>query len=253
MSPLALVTGASSGIGRATAIALARSGASVVAVARRPKLLEGLASDPALPVEGVVADVTVPEDRARVFAAVGDRPLAALVHAAGVFPRAPLARMTREEWDAAMRTNVDARLWMTLGLRERLRGGRVLFVGSDAATTARHGGAAYSVSKAASAMLWTCLAAELGDEVAFAMAKPGLVETAMLDDSLAADRERFGAGEVYAAMADRGETIAAEKVGAFFRWLLRDAGREEFARVWDIRDESHHREWLDGSLYTGAA
>ena len=54
-------------------------------------------------------------------------------------------------------------------------------------------------------------------------------------------------------MADRGETIAAEKVGAFFRWLLRDAGREEFARVWDIRDESHHREWLDGSLYTGAA
>ena len=73
----------------------------------------------------------------------------------------------------------------------------------------------------------------------------------MLEGSLSADRERFGAGEVYAAMNERGETISAEKVGAFFRWLLFDTPRGEFARVWDIRDEEHHAAWLSGPLYSG--
>jgi len=97
--------------------------------------------------------------------------------------------------------------------------------------------------------LWKCLTTELGDEIAFGMAKPGLVETAMLDESLAADSRRFGAREVYAAMNDRGETIAADEVGTFFRWLLLDASPDSFSRVWDIRDESHHEHWLSGPLY----
>jgi NAD(P)-dependent dehydrogenase (short-subunit alcohol dehydrogenase family) len=126
----------------------------------------------------------------------------------------------------------------------------VLFVGSDAAATPRAGGAAYSVSKAASEMLWRCLATELGEEIAFGIAKPGLVETAMLEESLRAPRAEFPAGEVYAAMRARGETIAAHTVARFFRFLLLETTREEFAsEVWDIRKEEHHPRWLTHPLY----
>lgn len=247
----AVVTGASAGIGRATALALARAGVPVVGVGRRGALLRRSEADESR-IEPVQADVTTSAGREKVVEAVAARPLAALVHGAGVFPRAPLSEMSHGAWESAMRTNVDARLWLTVALEERLVGGRVLFVGSDAATTPRHGGGAYSVSKAASFMLWKCLATEMGDRVSFGMAKPGLVETAMLDGSIAADPSRFGARDVYVGMSDRGETISAKKVAAFFVWLLTQTLPERFvADVWDIRDESHHAEWLSGPLYTG--
>jgi hypothetical protein len=94
----------------------------------------------------------------------------------------------------------------------------------------------------------------MGDEIAFALAKPGLVATSMLDESLAAPRDQFPAGAVYEDMKRRGETIAPETVARFFRWLLLDVTREDFAREpWDIRERSHHHCWLSGPLYQGGA
>ncbi len=250
---VAVVTGASSGIGRATVRALASAGMTVLGVARREGALARLVAE-ARPggVEAVAADVTSARDRERIVRAVDGRPVAALVHGAGAFPRGLLATMPPAQWESAMRTNVDARLWLTLGLRTPLRGGRVLFVGSDASENCRHGGGAYSVSKAASAMLWRSLALELGDEIDFAIARPGLVETRMLDDSLSAPRDSFAAGEVYAAMHERGETITAETVASFFEWLLLDVPPEEFAAApWDIREVGHHARWLHGPLFRG--
>lgn len=255
MSSYSVVTGASAGIGRATVQALARAGERVIAVARREDPLRSLAEEfsPGC-VTAVVADVTAPDAPDRIAASLGDAAVSTLVHGAGIFPRGPLTEMSRSVWEGAWQTNVSARLWLTAALRDALAGGRVLFVGSDAATTPRHGGGAYSVSKAGSAMLWKCLREELGDEIAFGIAKPGLVATAMLDGSLAADRSTFGAGAVYAAMNERGETISAETIGAFFRWLLLEVEREAFAAdVWDVRDESHHARWLRGPLYRGPA
>ena len=72
----------------------------------------------------------------------------------------------------------------------------------------------------------------------------------MLDDSLRMPRAEFPAGEVYAAMRDRGETIAAATVARFFRFLLLETSREEFASgIWDIRDTAHHPRWLTAPLY----
>jgi NAD(P)-dependent dehydrogenase (short-subunit alcohol dehydrogenase family) len=247
VAELAVVTGASAGIGRETALALAAAGLDVLTVARRA---DALAADAGVGIQAVPADVTTAAGRARIREIVGDRRIAALVHGAGVFPRGRITKLASSEWDAAIATNVRARLDLVLELRGSLHGGRVLFVGSDAAKNARRGGAAYSVSKAASEMLWRCLGVELGDEIAFGMAKPGLVETAMLEDSLAAPREDFPAGEVYAAMRERGETIAAATVARFFRFLLLETTREEFAAdLWDIRDGTHHSRLLDHPLY----
>lgn len=248
MPALALVTGASAGIGRETASALAAAGFDVLAVARRagPLAPPGARGK----IDPVAADVTTAEGQARIRAAVGARSLDVLVHGAGIFPRGRITSLRPEDWHAALATNVHARLELVLGLREALAGGRVLFVGSDAAATPRAGGAAYSVSKAASEMLWRCLATELGGEIAFGMAKPGLVETGMLEESLRAPRDEFPAGDVYAAMRERGETIAASTVARFFRFLLLEMSREEFAsRVWDIRAEEHHARWLAHPLY----
>lgn len=245
---LVIVTGASSGIGRALVELLARDGRPVLAVARGVDRLQVLARDTGA--EMVAADVGVPGGRRDIVRAVGDRGVAALVHGAGIFPRGLLSSIGRQEFEVAMRTNLEARLWLTLDLRRSLVGGRVLFVGSDAARTPREGGAVYSISKAASAMLCRSLALELGGEIGFGLARPGLVDTAMLEGSRAASREDFPAGEVYEEMVERGEVIAPQTVARFFSWLLYETSKSEFASdAWDIRDRAHHGHWLEGSLY----
>lgn len=250
MASLAIVTGASAGIGRATALALARHGVQVVAVARTSAQLASLAAEAPGLIEPITADVTVPADLARLVTAISGRRVDYLLHGAGIFPRGPLAALTAEDWQTAWSANVTSRLQLTLALREQLAGGRVLFIGSDAANAPRAGGAAYSVTQAASAMVWRCCTTELGDTIACALAKPGLVATAMLDASLAASAEQFPARAVYAAMQTRGETISADTVARFFCFLLLEASRTEFtAAPWDIRDAAHHTRWLQGALY----
>ncbi len=252
MGKLAVITGASAGIGRATALELAAAGLRVIAVGRRGAQLAEL-SRLSTSIEPIVADVTTQEGRGRICAAVGQRPLYTLLHAAGVFPRGRITALSPQEWRAAIATNVEARLWLVLRLRERLRGGRVLFIGSDAATTPRPGGAAYSVTQAATAMLCRCMAADLGEEMAIAIAKPGLVATGMLTASLGIALDEFPARRIYEEMQRRGETIAAETVARFFRFLLLDVETGELCKSeWDIRDTSHHTRWLQGNLYRGA-
>ncbi|MDG1958201.1 MAG: SDR family NAD(P)-dependent oxidoreductase [Candidatus Binatia bacterium] len=249
---LFLVTGASSGIGRMTAIALASAGAEVLAVGRRASALAETAAQGQGRIVTVEADVTVGLARAEIRRAVAGRSLSGLFHGAGIFPRGRLETMDLEGWRKAMATNVDARLHLVMDLRESLAGGRVLFPGSDASVNPRAGGAAYSVSKVASEMLWRCLCLELGDRIGFAIAKPGLVETQMLTDSIGASEEDFPARGVYVGMVERGETIAPEKIGAFFRWLLLEVPDGEFAGSrWDVRDAHHHEHWLRGELYSG--
>ena len=103
----AIVTGASTGIGRETALLLARSGIEVIAGARRSAELAALAVGGTI--RPVPADVTHPDGIARVLAAAGREPIAILVHGAGVFPRGRLDDLQATDWDAAWRTNVSSR------------------------------------------------------------------------------------------------------------------------------------------------
>jgi NAD(P)-dependent dehydrogenase (short-subunit alcohol dehydrogenase family) len=155
---IALVTGASRGIGRATAIALARAGAHVVAVARTQGALEEV--DDAARAAGSSATL-VPLDMRdypgiyRLAATLNERyqHLDVLIgNAAVAGQRSPLDHVDPQNWDEAMAVNVTAN-WHFIRamdpLLKRAKAGRAVFITSGAATHARAYSGPYSVSKAA--------------------------------------------------------------------------------------------------------
>src|SRR5215468_4785898 len=154
---IALVTGASRGIGAATALALARAGAHVVAVARTVGGLEEL--DDAIRTAGGTAtlvplNVTDVEGVARLAMALRDRygRLDVLIGNAGILgPASPLDHITPRDWDEVMKVNVTANWQLVCAMDALLRrsaAGRVVFVTSGAAYNTRPYRGVYSTSKA---------------------------------------------------------------------------------------------------------
>lgn len=190
---LALVTGARTGLGAATAIALAQRGAEVIASGRRAgdcaavvsaiRSAGGAAHD----FEIDVADLaTIPAVIARLMSRFGR--LDVLVNnAATIAPMAPLAKLDALAFDAALRLNVSGPVALVSALWPHLTGGRVINIVSGAANRALPGWAAYCASKAALLMQTHSIALEGIDSglKAFAFA-PGLVDTAMQADIRAA-------------------------------------------------------------------
>jgi NAD(P)-dependent dehydrogenase (short-subunit alcohol dehydrogenase family) len=186
----ALVTGASRGIGAATAGALAAAGARVVLAARDERALESVAGriraagGEATPVP---TDVSKPRDVERLFAAVaGDGPLEALVCAAGVLTPAPIGETTSEIWAQTLSVNLTGPF---LCCREaftamRAHGGRIVNIASLSgvyATEKFPGLAAYNVSKYGVIGLTEAIAVE-GKELGISAIclSPGAVDTQML-------------------------------------------------------------------------
>lgn len=153
----AVVTGGSSGIGRAIAEALAEAGASVVIVARSEGALKETAG--AINALGgaaayVVADLADRQQlrRAADEAAAHYGEPDILVHAAGINLRPPLGDLTIEEWDVTMALNLDAAflLGQRFGPGMAERGwGRIINIGSQQSIRAFGNSGAYGVSKAA--------------------------------------------------------------------------------------------------------
>jgi NAD(P)-dependent dehydrogenase (short-subunit alcohol dehydrogenase family) len=166
---IALVTGASRGIGAATALALARLGAHVVAVARTVGGLEEL--DDAIRAAGGTAtlvplDLTDADGIIRLAAALQERyqRLDILIGNAGlVGPSSPLDHVQPNDWDQVMAVNVTANWHLIRAMNALLRGsdaGRAVFVSSGAAHNMRAYRGPYSVSKAALEALVRTYAAE---------------------------------------------------------------------------------------------
>jgi NAD(P)-dependent dehydrogenase (short-subunit alcohol dehydrogenase family) len=158
----AIVTGATSGIGRATAVALAGSGAAVLAVGRDQAGLERVVGDCGPNARFLMADVTAPGAPASIVgaavAAFGG--LDVLVNAAGIIAAAPTEATDDELWDGMMALNVRAPFRL---MREALpelaaRRGNVVNVSSVNGLRAFPGVAAYCASKAALDHLTRCAA-----------------------------------------------------------------------------------------------
>jgi NAD(P)-dependent dehydrogenase (short-subunit alcohol dehydrogenase family) len=186
---IALITGASRGIGYATGIALARAGAHVVAVARTVGGLEEL--DDAVRAAGSAATL-VPLDMRdydglyRLAAALNERHgrLDALVgNAAIAGVPSPLDHIEPKAWDEAFAVNVTANWHLIRTMDPLLRrsdAGRAVFVTSRAATLARAYWAPYSVSKAALDVLARTYAAETSSTaVRVNLFDPGATRTRM--------------------------------------------------------------------------
>ena len=187
---VALVTGASRGIGRAAAEALARAGAHVIALARTQGALEEL-DDTILAATGsratlVPLDVCDFDGIDRLGAAIAERwgRLDILVGNAGLLGRVtPLAHVTPQVWQQVLDVNVTAnwRLIRSLDpLLRRSEAGRVIFITSGAAHKARAYWGAYSVSKAALNALARTYAAETQTTpVTVMLLNPGALRTTM--------------------------------------------------------------------------
>ena len=160
---VACVTGASSGLGRRTAMALAAAGAQVVGVARRADVLESLKADIGENCAVVVADVAgragIPAFVQAVSAPFGAPDI--LVHAAGINTREAADDVTHEGWDQTIALNLSAPFFLSQAMVPEMRKkgwGRIVNFASLQTTRAFPGGIAYGATKAAIGQLTRAMA-----------------------------------------------------------------------------------------------
>jgi 3-oxoacyl-[acyl-carrier protein] reductase len=200
--PNAVVTGASRGIGAATARALAASGHDLVLVARDDVRLRAVAAEcESLGAAATVhaADLTVPEAITAVFRSLlqtGAR-VDVLVNAAGLMRDAPLAMTKPDALDELLRVNVTGTfLCCQLAARfmVRQRAGAIVNLASKVGESGSAGQAAYAASKAAVTGLTKSLAKELGPSgVRVNAVAPGFIETDLTAHYGAEAREAIAA------------------------------------------------------------
>ena len=183
-----LITGASSGIGRATAIAASQQGAKVAIVARRMDQLEETLS--LLDGEGhlaIVCDVNDPKSLSSTFqqASAELGLLSGVVHAAGVHAVTPLRVMRAEQVAKVFETNVTSALMVAKAFRSpkvRAPHSSIVLLSSAVALTGEAGVSAYAASKAAIASIGRSLALELaGEDIRVNSIAAGIVETPLTD------------------------------------------------------------------------
>jgi NADP-dependent 3-hydroxy acid dehydrogenase YdfG len=211
----AVVTGASSGIGAATARALADLGFHVYCAARREDRISALAEE--IGGTPVVCDVT---DAASVSAlATRVTTLDVLVNnAGGAFGSSPVAAADADEWRRMYDVNVVGLMQVTKALLPKLieSEGVIVNVGSTAGRVAYEGGAGYTAAKHGTKVVTETLRLELFDQpVRICEVAPGMVRT----DEFALVRfegDREKAEAVYAGVA---EPLVAEDVADAIAWV----------------------------------
>jgi NADP-dependent 3-hydroxy acid dehydrogenase YdfG len=214
----AVVTGASSGIGAATARRLAADGFRVVCAARRADRIEALADE--IGGLAVVCDVTDQASVDALAAAVGPE-LAVLVNnAGGAVGQEPIERTDPEAWRQMYDSNVLGTLRVTKALLPALRGsgaGTVLNVGSIAGHLAYEGGAGYTAAKHGVAMITETLRLELnGEPVRVTEIAPGMVQT----DEFALVRFGGDQAKADAVYAGVDEPLTADDVADAIAWMV---------------------------------
>jgi len=184
---VAIVTGASRGIGRAIAEQMARQGATVVAAARGENaraVADGIQAAGGR-AEAVALDVTDSAAAERVVASVLERHarIDILVNNAGITRDQLLLRMKRDDWDAVLATNLTAAFTLTQAVLKpmiRQRGGRVICVGSVVGQSGNAGQANYAASKAGLIGFVKSVALEVASRgITANVVTPGLIETEM--------------------------------------------------------------------------
>jgi 3-oxoacyl-[acyl-carrier protein] reductase len=182
----AFVTGGSRGIGRATALLLARAGASVaIGYATRREDADATvaairaAGGQAEAVGGDLGDQTAAD---RVVAQVAQHGLDLLVVNHGIWPPTPqaVAAMTAEQWERTRRANLDSVFFVTRAAIPRLPdGGRIVLVASTAGQRGEAFHADYAATKGAVISFTKSLAVELAPRITVNCVAPGWVDTEM--------------------------------------------------------------------------
>jgi len=247
-TPVALVTGASRGIGRATAEELAARGMRV-AVHYRGNRRAAEETIQSLPGEGHtlfaadLGDASAPKALFdQVLADLGR--LDVLVNNAGIFEKHPIAEVAYEEWQSmwerTLALNLMAPAMLTFLAAHHMRkhgGGRIINLSSRGAYGGQTGTAAYSASKAALNSLGHSAAAAFAREqvLVFGVA-PGWVDTDMAAPHIHGENEQ----QVYAGIP-LGRVATADEIGALTTWLALDAPPSMTGSIIDANGAVHLR------------
>jgi 3-oxoacyl-[acyl-carrier protein] reductase len=187
---VALVTGASQGIGRACALALAEGGALIALAARNEEKLTAVAKE--IESKGGQAatfrmDVSKEDDVKSAVKAVIERfgKIEILINNAGVTRDTLLMRMKKEEWDTVIQTNLGGAFHTTqavIGSMLRPRWGRIINITSVFGQTGQAGQANYSASKAGLIGFTMAMAREVASRnITVNAVAPGYIDTAMTE------------------------------------------------------------------------
>jgi 3-oxoacyl-[acyl-carrier protein] reductase len=185
---VALVTGASRGIGRAIALGLAQAGARVFGTATSAagaEQIDTLAGGPAGPIRGLVLDVTDAAAQQAALARVEGEagPVAILVNNAGITRDNLALRMKDEEWDSVIDTNLKAVFQLSRAVLRgmmKARYGRLINITSVVGVSGNAGQANYAAAKAGVGGLTRALAREVASRgITVNCVAPGFIDTDM--------------------------------------------------------------------------
>jgi NADP-dependent 3-hydroxy acid dehydrogenase YdfG len=215
--PIAVVTGASSGIGAASARALAQSGYHVFCVARRTDRIEALAAE--IGGTAVTCDVTDETQVAALAEAVGPRLDLLLNNAGGAIGTDPVSAGDPADWRRMYEVNVIGTLLVTRALLPALvasGAGTLLNLGSTAGHITYEGGGGYTAAKHGVTAMTETLRLELnGQPVRVTEIAPGMVRT----DEFSLNRFGGDAARADAIYAGVREPLVAEDVADTIAWV----------------------------------
>ena len=243
-----LITGASRGIGRATALAFAAQG-DHVAVHHRDSAGRADAVLAELPGDGhltVQADLTDPVQARRMVdeAAVGLGGLDVLVNNAGIYVPHPITEVSYEEWQAAWQQTLAVNLvgpanvtWCAVQHMIPRGGGRIVNVSSRGAFRGEPGQPAYGASKGGLNSFGQSLAAALGSHgIAVTTVAPGFVDTEM-----ATERVNGPDGDQVRAQSPFGRIARPEEIAAAVLYLASPEAEWASGTIVDLNGASYLR------------
>lgn len=222
---VAVVTGASSGIGTAIASAMAQAGADVVLTGRDRRRLEDCCRPLGASAAYVAVDLTDDAAPGQIVDTAVERfgSLDVVVHSAGIFEPRPFVESSLESFDRQMDLNVRAPFALTQAAVPHLRGGGVvIFISSIAGHTAFPNSAAYCATKGAVELMTRALAVELAPEgIRVNALAPGNIRTPMNEHLLES-------AEYEASMVERtpfGRVGVVEDIAPVAVFMASDAAR----------------------------
>ncbi|MBC8170362.1 MAG: SDR family oxidoreductase [Anaerolineae bacterium] len=204
-----LITGASKGIGRATALHLDRKGFTVLAGVRNAADGDDLCKEASARLQPILLDVTNPDQIAQVRELAGRQKVDGLVNNAGIAVAAPLEHLPIEEFRRQIEVNLTGQLAVTQALIPALRHskGRIINISSIGGRIAGTMLGAYHASKFALEALTDTLRQELAPwDIQVVSIEPGGIATPIWDTSLAV------ANRLLAAMTEQGRQDYAQAI-----------------------------------------